>query len=80
VKEVSRQDRIVIDPNVLVGKPVIRNTRLSVEFVVGLLADGWTESDILANYSGITPDDMKTCRRYASNVLQIGQVYPPEPD
>ncbi len=37
------QDHIVIDPAVLAGKPVIRGTRLSVEFVIGLLADGWSE-------------------------------------
>jgi uncharacterized protein (DUF433 family) len=36
-----------------VGKPVIRGTRLSVEFVIGLMADGWTEPDILANYRNV---------------------------
>lgn len=44
------QDRIVIDPAVLVGKPVVRNTRLSVDFILGLLGAGWAEADILANY------------------------------
>jgi uncharacterized protein (DUF433 family) len=39
--------RIVLDPAVLAGKPVIRGTRLSVEFVIGLMADGWTAPDIL---------------------------------
>ena len=38
--------RIVLDPTVLVGKPVIRGTRLSVDFIIGLMADGWSEVDI----------------------------------
>jgi uncharacterized protein (DUF433 family) len=40
------QDRIIIDPDVLVGKPVVRGTRLAVEFVIDLLAQGWSEADI----------------------------------
>ena len=39
--------RISLEPDVLVGKPIIRGTRLSVEFVIGLMADGWSEADIL---------------------------------
>src|SRR5207244_9529909 len=50
--------RIVLDPAVLAGKPVVRGTRLSVEFIIGLMADGWSEADILANYSGLTHDDI----------------------
>jgi len=43
------RDRIVIDPEILVGKPVIRGTRLAVEFIIDLLAQGWTEADVLRN-------------------------------
>ena len=43
------RDRIVIDPGILVGKPVIRGTRLAVEFIIDLLAQGWTEADVLRN-------------------------------
>ena len=42
--------RIMLDPAVLAGKPVVRGTRLSVEFIIGLLADRWTEADILYAY------------------------------
>ena len=45
--------RISLAPDVLLGKPVIRGTRLSVEFVIGLMADGWSEADILGNYPGV---------------------------
>jgi len=48
------QERIVIDPDILVGKPVIKGTRLAVEFVIDLLAQGWSEADIERNYPGIT--------------------------
>jgi uncharacterized protein (DUF433 family) len=68
--------RIVLDPAVLAGKPVIRGTRLSVDFVIGLMADGWSEADILRNYPGITRDDLAACLAYARDVLRSEKVYP----
>jgi len=53
--------RIVLDPAVLVGKPVTRGIRLSVDFVIGLTADGWSEADILRNYPGLSHDDLAAC-------------------
>ena len=50
-------ERIVIDPDVLSGKPVIRGTRLAVEFILELLAAGQTEQDILESYPGLTHPD-----------------------
>ena len=69
-------ERIVLDPAVLTGKPVIRGTRLSVELVIGLLADGWSEADILHNYPGITHDDIAACLGYARDLLRSEKVYP----
>ncbi len=69
-------DRIVIEPNVLVGKPVIKGTRLSVEFVIDLMAQGWSEREILTNYPGLTREDIQACLSYASAVLQAETVYP----
>jgi uncharacterized protein (DUF433 family) len=63
----ARHLRIALDPNVLVGKPVIRGTRLSVEFVIGLMADGWSEAEILANYPGVSHEDVTACLAYARN-------------
>lgn len=68
--------RIVLDSAVLAGKPVIRGTRLSVEFVIGLMADGWTEAEILQNYPGISHDDVAACLAYARDVLRSEKVYP----
>jgi uncharacterized protein (DUF433 family) len=70
------EERIVIDPMVLAGKPVIRGTRLAVEFIVELLAQGWTESDVLRNYPGITREDILACLGYASAQLHAERVYP----
>lgn len=69
-------DHIILDAAVLVGKPVVRGSRLAVDFIVGLLGQGWTEADILRNYPGITHDDITACLRYASEILQSEKVYP----
>jgi uncharacterized protein (DUF433 family) len=68
-------ERIVIDPGILVGKPVIKGTRLAVEFIIDLLAQGWTEKDILTNYPGVTPQDIQACLAYASETLKTEKVY-----
>lgn len=72
----SWQERIIINPEILVGKPVIKGTRLSVEFIIDLLAQGWSEADILRNYPGLTQEDIKACLSYASTALQAEKVYP----
>ena len=64
------------EPAILTGKPVIRGTRLSVEFIIGLMADGWAETDILGNYPGLTHDDIAACLAYARDVLSSEKVYP----
>ncbi len=69
-------NRITIDPAVLTGKPVIKGTRLSVEFIVGLLAQGWSEAEILRNYPGITREDILACLSYAQRRLEDERVYP----
>jgi uncharacterized protein (DUF433 family) len=69
-------DRIIVDPEVLLGKPVVRGTRLSVEFLLGLLAQGWSQSEILRNYPGLTRKDLLACWAYASEALSREKVYP----
>jgi uncharacterized protein (DUF433 family) len=70
------RDRIVVDPEVLANKPVVRGTRLAVAFVVELLAEGWTEEQILASYPGLAADDIRACLSYASALLNLERVYP----
>ena len=73
------RDRIVLDPTVLTGKPVIKGTRIAVEFVVDLLAQGWTTEQILQQYDHLTADDVLACLAYASDVMRSEIVHPPEP-
>jgi uncharacterized protein (DUF433 family) len=68
--------RITLDPAVLAGKPVVQGTRLSVEFIIGLMAEGWIEADILANYPGLTREDVTACLAYARDLLRSEKVYP----
>ena len=69
-------NRISLDPAVLAGKPVIRGTSLAVDLIIGLLAQGWSDSDILRNYPGLSRADIGACLQYASEVLQAEKVYP----
>ncbi|ARN83079.1 DUF433 domain-containing protein [Methylocystis bryophila] len=67
--------RIVLDAQVLVGKPIVRGTRLSVEFVVGLLADGWSETEILQNYPTLSREDIIACLAYARDILSSEKIF-----
>jgi len=69
-------ERIIVDPAILAGKPVVKGTRLAVEFIVDLLAQGWSEADILRNYPGMTREDIAACLAYASTILKAEKVYP----
>jgi uncharacterized protein (DUF433 family) len=73
---VGWQERIELNPKVLAGKPVVKGTRLAVEFIVDLLAQGWSEDAVLNNYPGLTADDIRACLQYASAVLHAEKVYP----
>ncbi|RMF27801.1 MAG: DUF433 domain-containing protein [Chloroflexi bacterium] len=62
-------DRIVVDPQVMVGKPVIRGTRLTVQYILGLLAHGATVEEILREYEGLTQEDIMACLLFAAQAL-----------
>ena len=69
------QTHITLDPNILVGKPIIKGTRLAVEFVIDLLAQGWSIEEILRNYPGITREQIQACLSYASATLKAEKGY-----
>ena len=69
-------ERIVINPKVMVGKPVIRGTRLTVEYILGLLAHGATFAEITEEYQGITTEDIQACLLFASKSLEGSTVLP----
>ncbi len=59
-----------VNPKVMVGKPVIRGTRLTVEFILGVLAQGDTIENILTEYPGLVKEDIQACLLFASRSLQ----------
>jgi uncharacterized protein (DUF433 family) len=69
-------ERIVINPKVMVGKPVIRGTRLTVEHVLNLLAHSATVEEVLAEYEGLTREDIQACLLFASRALQDTEFMP----
>ncbi len=71
-------ERIAIDPKVMVGKPVIRGTRLTVEYILELLAHGTAMDEILEEYPGLVKDDIYACILFASKTLQDASFIPIE--
>ncbi|OGA31788.1 MAG: hypothetical protein A3G80_07075 [Betaproteobacteria bacterium RIFCSPLOWO2_12_FULL_62_13b] len=68
--------RITMDPKVMVGKPVIRGTRVPVELIVRMLAQGIPEGDILREYPRLQPEDIRAALTYAARVLAQEDVFP----
>lgn len=70
------RNRISVDPDILAGKPVIKGTRLAVEFIMELLANGWTPAKILKNYPQLKQQDITAVLKYAAEVMKEEKVYP----
>ena len=68
--------RIILDPAVVAGKPIIAGTRMSVEFILDLLAQGWSGADVLENYPHIAREDIIACIAYARDIVKSERVYP----
>ena len=69
------QDHITSDSSILLGKPIIRGTRISVEFILERLASGWSEQQILENYPRLKADDMKAVYSYTYECMKDGLLY-----
>ena len=63
------------DASVLVGKPIIKETRLSVEFLLGLMAEGWTEKQILGSYPQLCPEALQAMFAFAAKCTRDERVY-----
>jgi uncharacterized protein (DUF433 family) len=74
--ETTILERIVIDPNILVGKPIIKGTRLSVSHILKLFANGETIEDILKEYPGLDNEDIRACFLFANQTLENSLYYP----
>ena len=69
-------ERITLNPKVMVGKPVIRGTRLTVEFILNLLAHGATVEEILEEYDGLTTEDIQACLLFAKESMSNTEFMP----
>ena len=69
-------NRITINPKIMGGKPVIHGTRLTVQYILKLLADGWSFGNIKEEYEGISDQDISACILYASEVLDNVEFIP----
>jgi uncharacterized protein (DUF433 family) len=73
--ETNWADHVTSDPQVLAGKPVVRGTRLAVDFILGLFASGWTQDQVLENYPSLTPEALKAVFAYAADVLHEEVIF-----
>lgn len=64
------------DPDVLVGKPVVRGTRLSIEFILGLFTEGWTEKQVIENYPILTEETLRAVFAFATDCMREEALYP----
>ena len=70
------KSRITVDPEILAGKPIIKGTRIPVELIRDLLANGWTTEEILENYPQLKKEDITVALKYVAQVLKEEKVYP----
>ena len=76
MKDEELLERIILNPRVMVGKPVIRGTRLTVDLILNLLAHGATEKEILEEYKGLTEEDIRACFLFATEALKNTDFMP----
>jgi len=71
------QEYIISDKDVLLGKPTIKGTRISVEHIVGLLAQGWTENEIIENFPRLTRESLQAVFSYIKDCMHDGLLFTP---
>lgn len=69
-------ERLMIDPEILSGKPIIRGSRIPAEFIIDLLATGMSDAEILGNYPGLQRQDILACLAYASQLAHEWKAFP----
>lgn len=75
-EDMDWQKHIVTDERILVGKPIVKGTRLAVAFILELMARGWSEKELLENYPTLSPEGIRSCLWYAGQVVGNEHVYP----
>jgi len=70
----NRIQRIEINPNVMVGKPIIKGTRIPVDLIIKLLAQGMTQEEILKDYPNLEKEDIRAALEYVAKILQGEEI------
>lgn len=70
------RERVIADPAIAGGKPVVRGTRLAADFVLELLAAGWSETELLEQYPQLTREDIRACLAFAAEAVREERAYP----
>ncbi len=73
-KKTNNTDRIEINPKIMLGKPVVKGTRITVEIILQKLANGQIEEQIISSYPLLTKEDIKACIQYAANLVSLEEV------
>jgi uncharacterized protein (DUF433 family) len=73
--EIEWKDYIHSDPEILLGKPVVKGTRLSVEFILGLFAEGWTDLQIIENYPSLSKESLRAVFAFATECMREEFLY-----
>lgn len=73
--DIGWRKHIYSDPDVLVGKPVVKGTRLSVEFILGLFSEGWSEKQVLENYPTLTTESLRAVFAFATDCMREESLY-----
>ena len=66
---------IVSDPAVLAGKPIVKDTRLAVDFILGLFAEGWTEQQVLANYPNLSKESLQAIFSFSAECMKDEAIF-----
>jgi uncharacterized protein (DUF433 family) len=67
------------DPKIVLGKPVVKGTRLAVDFILGLYAAGWTEEQVLESYPTLTPDSLRAVFSFSADCIREETLYTTPP-
>jgi uncharacterized protein (DUF433 family) len=73
--EIEWKDYIHSDSEILLGKPVVKGTRLSVEFILGLFAEGWTDQQIIENYPTLSKESLRAVFAFATECMREEFLY-----
>lgn len=72
----NRLNRIEVNPAILMGKPIIRGTRIPVELIIKLVAQRWTDEEIIHEYPSLKKEDISEALYYAENLVKNEEIFP----